>query len=152
MEKPHADWARLRKADIDPSLIIAAWLAVEMVIADDRQPAQTEEFKRVKAAKVIHPWLQESHRRWEQEMTDQRHPWQKKVRVTELHVYPRSRGRVLRHIGSDLEAAVELLADHHLDDMRMYKRKQDERGTFTDRPYPKTISGRKRKKKNSSPY
>ena len=92
-----------------------------MVIADDRQPVQTKEFKRVKAAKVIHRMASGSHRRWEQEMTDQRHPWQKKVRVTELHVYPRSRGRVLRHIGSDLEAAVELLADHRLGDVRMYK-------------------------------
>ena len=151
MERAKAHWARLRKAEIDPYLVIAAWLAVEMVIADDRQPVQTKEFKRVQAAKVIHRMASGSHRRWEQEMTDQRNPWQKKLRVTELHVYPRSRGRVLRHIGSDLEEAAELLVDHRLGDVRMFKQTKDERGAFTDRPYPKTISGRKRKK-NSSPY
>ena len=32
-------------------------------------------------------------------------------RTTELHVYPRSRGTVLRHIGSDLETATELVVE-----------------------------------------
>jgi hypothetical protein len=30
-----------------------------------------------------------------------------------MHVYPRSRGRVLRLIGEDLESAVEFIADKH---------------------------------------
>ena len=150
-ERAKAHWARLRKAEIDPSLIIAAWLAVEMVIADDRQPVQTKEFKRVQAAKVVHRMASGTHRRWVQEIADRHNPGQRKPWVTELHVYPRSRGRVLRHIGSDLEEAAELLVDHRLCDVRMFKQAEDERGAFTDRPYPKTISGRKRKK-NSSPY
>jgi hypothetical protein len=152
VERAKAHWARLRKADIDPSLIIAAWLAVEMVIADDRQPVQTKEFKRVQAAKVVHRMASGTHRRWVQEIADRHNPGQRKPWVTELHVYPRSRGRVLRRIGSDLEEAAELLVDHRLCDVRMFKQAEDERGAFTDRPYPKTISGRRRKKKNSSPY
>lgn len=34
--------------------------------------------------------------------------------VEEKHWYPRSRGRVLRHIGEDIEGAAELLVEHHL--------------------------------------
>ena len=36
-------------------------------------------------------------------------------------MYPQSRGRVLRHVGADLEGAVELLVDHHLRDVRAFK-------------------------------
>jgi hypothetical protein len=35
-------------------------------------------------------------------------------RVTELHVYPHSRGRVPRHIGEAIDEAVELVVEHHL--------------------------------------
>ena len=33
--------------------------------------------------------------------------------VEERHWYSRSRGRVLRYIGEDLERVVELLVEHH---------------------------------------
>jgi hypothetical protein len=69
-----------------------------------------------------------------------------KTRVTEMHVYPRSRGRVLRHIGKDLQQAVELLAEHHLPNVHMFKKERDTVGAFSDRPYPKGTVGRKRKK------
>jgi hypothetical protein len=150
VERARVHWARLRRAGIDPCLVIAAWLAFEMVTADDPQAVQSSEFKRVQAAKIIHRMASGTHRRWEQEIADPKAPWHKRIRITELHVYPRSRGRVLRHIGADVEKAVELLVDHHLKGMQVFKREQDERGRFTDRPYPKTISGRKRKKNPSS--
>ncbi|MFD2232764.1 hypothetical protein [Phaeospirillum tilakii] len=41
----------MRKAEIDPRRVVAAWLAVEMIVADDPQPVTTAEFKRVQAAK-----------------------------------------------------------------------------------------------------
>jgi hypothetical protein len=144
-ERATIHWARLRKAGIDPRLVVAAWLAVEMVMTDDSQPVTTMEFKRVQAAKVIHRMASGSHRRWEQEIRDLNHPGRMKIHVTELHVFPRSRGRVLRHIGADLETAVELLVDHHLTDVQQFKNVQEMRGTFSDRPFPKGTVSRKRK-------
>lgn len=97
-----AAWARLRKANIDPRRAVAAWLAVEMIIQDDPQPDTKPEFKRVQAAKLVHKMASGTHKRWDGAPGG----------TKELHVFPRSRGRVLRHIGSDLEQAVELLVAH----------------------------------------
>ncbi len=97
-----AAWARLRKATVDPSCVVAAWLAVEMIIRDDPQPETKIEFKRVQAAKLVHKMASGTHKRWGEGPA-----------AKELHVYPRSRGRVLRHIGEDVEDAAELLHEHH---------------------------------------
>lgn len=139
-------WARLRKAAIDPYLVIAAWLSIEMILQNDPQPVRTKEFKRVQAAKLVHRMASGSHRRWEQEVRDLNHPGRMKLHVTELHVYPRSRGRVLRYIGQDLEQAVELLVDHHLKEIQDLKSQRDQRGICNGRPFPKGTVGRKRKK------
>jgi hypothetical protein len=68
VDRAKIHWARLRKAEIDPFLVIAAWLAVEMVLEDDPQPVSTSEFKRVQAAKIVHRMASGTHRRWEQEV------------------------------------------------------------------------------------
>lgn len=94
-------WARLRRQKIDPRVVIAAWLAVESIIRDDPQAERKSEFKQVQAAKLVHRLASGSHKRWSQG-TDG---------AVELHVYPSSRGNVLRYIGADLEGAVELLAE-----------------------------------------
>jgi hypothetical protein len=145
-ERAKIHWARLRKAEIHPYLVITAWLSVEMVIQDDSQPVRTKEFKRVQAAKLVHRMASGSHRRWAQEIRDLHKPGHTKLHVTEMHVYPRSRGQVLRHIGQDLEGAVELLVDHHLKEIQDLKKQRDHRGLFNDRPFPKGTVGRKRKK------
>ena len=144
-DRARTHWARLRKAEIDPRLVVAAWLAVEMVISDDRQPVKTKEFKRVQVAKLVHRMASGTHRRWEQEVTDPNNSWRPKTRITELHVFPRSRGRILRHIGKNLEDAVELLVGQHLNDVHQFKKEQETRGSFRDRPYPKGTVSRKRK-------
>lgn len=105
----------------------------------------TTEFKRVQAAKVVHRMASGSHRRWEIEVADRHNRGTMKTRVTELHVFPRSRGRVLRHIGKSLEEAVDLLVDHHLTDLCDFKKRQDRSGVFGDRPYPKGIAAKKRR-------
>ena len=56
------------------------------------------------------------------------------------------RGRVLRHIGEDLEKAVELLVDHHLEEIHGFKRDRDQRGRFDSAPNPKGFVARKRRK------
>lgn len=96
-----AAWARLRKAAIDPCRVVAAWLAVEMILRDDPQPETKTEFKRVQAAKLVHKMASGTHKLWGDGPAG-----------IEMHVYPRSRGRVLRHIGDDLEQATELLITH----------------------------------------
>ncbi|MER9225091.1 hypothetical protein NKI39_05455 [Mesorhizobium sp. M0664] len=97
-----AAWARLRKAKIEPRRVIVAWLSVEMAIAADPQADRKPEYKRVQVAKLVHKMASGTHKRWETGPGG----------VRELHVYPRSRGRVLRHIGEDIEEATGLLIEH----------------------------------------
>lgn len=101
-DRAKAAWARLRKAGVDPRRVVAAWLAIEMIIRDDPQADRKAEFKRVQAAKLVHRMASGTHKRWGEG-----------AGATELHVYPRSRGRVLRHIGEALEETCELLVEHH---------------------------------------
>ncbi|ESZ09302.1 hypothetical protein X736_03090 [Mesorhizobium sp. L2C089B000] len=101
-DRAKAAWARLRKAAVDPRRVVAAWLAIEMIIRDDPQAERRAEFKQVQAAKLIHKMASGTHKRWGEG-----------ANAKELHVYPRSRGRVLRHVGEALEEACALLVDHH---------------------------------------
>ncbi|MGF6172816.1 hypothetical protein ABIE33_001090 [Ensifer sp. 4252] len=96
-----AAWARLRRASIEPRRVVAAWLAVEMIIRHDPQPETKAEYKRVQAAKLIHKMASGTHKKWGDGPN-----------ARELHVYPRSRGKVLRHLGRDAELACELLVQH----------------------------------------
>jgi hypothetical protein len=100
-ERAKAAWARLRKAKIDPRKVVVAWLALELAVRADPQPELKSDYKRVQAAKLVHRMASGTHKQWGDGPN-----------AKELHVYPRSRGRVLRHIGADIENAVELLADH----------------------------------------
>lgn len=145
-ERAWAHWARLRDHQIDPRLVVAAWLAVEMAIADDPEPVTTSEFKRVQAAKIVHRMASGTHKRWERERPHPLHPGLPPVvEVQEKHWYPKSRGRVLRHIGESLEQAVEVLVEHHLEDVHLYHRDHYAQGRAAVRPYPRSIGSRRRK-------
>lgn len=111
-ERAKAAWARLRQAKVNPALPLAAMLAVELVILDDPQAERKQHFKWVQAAKLIHRMASGSHKRWESHSKDG------KIHVEELHKYPRSRGRVLIHIGKHLEKVCELLVGNHLDQVK----------------------------------
>ena len=63
---------------------------------------------------------------------------------TRLYKDQQSRGRVLRHIGADLEEAVELLVDHHLGEVRDFKVERDQHGAYNWSPYPSGIIARRR--------
>ena len=134
-ERAKAHWARLKKHEVDPRLPIAAWLAVEMLLKDDQQPDWRPEYKRVQAAKVVHRMASGTHKRWENGPGG---------RPQELHAYPRPRGRVLRHIGQDLQTACELLSDYHLEAIHAFKQQRDLTGSHSSSPYPKGWSARKR--------
>ncbi|MGX1099006.1 hypothetical protein [Amorphus sp. MBR-141] len=89
--------------------VIAAWLAVDMAIAADPQIRDDPEYRRVQAAKLVHRMASGTHKHWTREEPDPNRPGRRRTAITEMHVYPRSRGRVLRHIGRELEGAAELL-------------------------------------------
>jgi hypothetical protein len=135
-ERARAAWARLRKAKIDPRLPLAAWIAVEMIIRDDPQAVRTTEYKRVQAAKIIHRIVSGSHRRWEVPR------WDGGVMVTELHKFPMSRGRVLRHIGEQIERVAELVVDKHLPEIMAFKVEREKAGKLPKRPHPEGLEGR----------
>lgn len=101
-ERANVAWSRLRKAGVDPLRVVAMALAVEMIIRDDPQADHKAEFKHVQAAKLVHRMASGTHKRWGEGAS-----------ATELHVYPRSRGRVLRHIGKSALEVCELVIDHH---------------------------------------
>ena len=98
-ERARKAWARLRKREVDPLLVVSVWLAVEMVVRDDTQGVESVEFKRVQAAKIVHRLASGTHKQWAQGVGG----------PNELHVYPASRGNVLRYIGKDVQGAAELL-------------------------------------------
>lgn len=130
-ERARKAWARLRHHKVAPRMVVAAWLAVEMAISNDPQAEETQEFKRVQAAKIVHRMASGTHKRWASGPTG----------AKELHVYPASRGRVLRHMGSDLATAVELLCDHHLP--RIQSQAKDT--MKSSRAAPRSMSVRRRK-------
>ena len=85
-----------------------------------------------------------SHKKWVHEYTDRKALHCTITHTEELHVYPRPRGRVLRHIGEDLEEAYELLVDYHLSDLHAFKNERDALGNFSSSPHCKGWSVRKR--------
>lgn len=98
-DRAKAAWAQLRKGDVEPLEVVAAWLAVDLRIRDDLQPDRHEEYRQVQVAKLIHRMAGGTHKRWELEGPDG------KVAITEFHKHPVSRGRVLRVLGRQLGAA-----------------------------------------------
>ena len=140
--RANAHWARLRKHDVDPRLPVAAWLAVVMLIQDDPHRESKNEFTKVQAAKLVHRMASGTHKSWERERANPMDSRLPPITVKdEAHWYPKSRGKVLRHIGADLEKAVDLLAGHHLLEMKALKYERDKRGKYEWSPYPKAYTG-----------
>jgi hypothetical protein len=129
-ERARKAWARLRHHNVEPLLVVAVWIAVEMVIGADAQAVDTKEFKHVQAAKIVHRLASGTHKKWSQGAGG----------TKELHVYPPSRGQVLRHIGADVERAVGILASRALPLLQ-----QDAAGeTATLRARPRKLAVRRR--------
>jgi hypothetical protein len=103
-DRARAIWASLRVQQIDPLDVLAVWLGVDMKIRDDPQPDRHQEYRYVQVAKLLHRMRGGTHRRWEYEQADG------KLKVTEMHKYPVSRGRILRVIGKQLADACDDLS------------------------------------------
>lgn len=101
-------FARLHRAGIEPTRLLSTHLAVSMLIEEDLGSHRTEEFKIVQIAKVAHRLASGTHRKWD--------VWQPNAPSipVELHVYPKSSGRVLRIIGQKLDTACAIVAKDHL--------------------------------------
>ena len=112
-ERASAIWAQLRKREVDPMVVVAAWLAVGLRLRDDPQPDSHDEYRQVQAAKLIHRMAGGTHKRWETERHDRR------IEVTELHKYPVSRGRVLRILGRQIASACAPLIGMVTDPLRV---------------------------------
>ena len=111
------------------AMVVAAALAVEMRHADDAQPASKAEYRQVQVAKLIHRMAGGTRKRWERQTVEATPFGLRTVTAVEkLVAHPRSRGRVLRHLGEAVMGAVELLVEHRLADLQAFKRGRDAAG------------------------
>jgi hypothetical protein len=114
--------ARLREADIKPERLLAIPLAVAALIEDAPGTVhRTMEWKIVAIAKAAHRLASGTHRTWPVAQPDGR------TKHIEMHTYPRSSGRVLRHLGEMIEKECELVIDHHLSAVLSLKATRDGR-------------------------
>ena len=139
-ERAKAHWARLRQHGVDPKLVVAVWLGVEMAVLEDSQAPSSNEYRRVQAAKIVHRLASGTHKQWGHQSSAGH---ESNARVVELHVYPHNRGRILRHIGEDLERACEGLTDQ-MNDVLAFKSELQTAGRLGNRPYPKSFRARRR--------
>lgn len=114
-ERAKAHRARLRRHEVDPKLVVAAWVAVEAIVKDNPTSVNKTEYRQVQAAKIVHRMASGTHKLWDHG-----------PRVEELHVYPRPRGKILRYIGQGLQEAGELLVDYHLDEVIALKHQREQ--------------------------
>ena len=103
-------WARLRVADIETKRVLAALLAVEHLCKVDPERSAEPEFKTVQVAKLVHRMASGTHKSWQQGYYGSG-----KLTTIEMHKYPQSRGRVLRHIGEQLQEAGYMAVDAYME-------------------------------------
>lgn len=101
--------ARLREAEVPPQRLLAIVMAIHALIEEGPQVVhRISEWRIVAIAKAAHRLASGHHRVWETTDTNGR------VYRTELHAWPRSSGRVLRHLGELIEAEFGLVIEERL--------------------------------------
>lgn len=101
--------ARLRENGVKPERLLAVSLALAALL--EEAPAnmpRTREYQLVAVAKAVHRLASGTHRRWTAPQPDG------SIRKIEMHAYPRSSGRVLRHLGEMIERECEWVVENHL--------------------------------------
>lgn len=106
---------RIREAGIKPERLLAIHLAISALIDQDPGSHRVREFCIVQVAKAAHRLASGYHARWNVPQHDGTET------CIELHAYPRSSGRVLRHLGEMIERECELVADKHLQAVLAFK-------------------------------
>ena len=116
--------ARLREANVRPERLLAIPLAVAALIEDAPETVhRVTEWRIVAIAKAAHRLASGTHRVWPVAQPDGR------TKHIEMHTYPRSSGRVLRHLGQMIEKECELVIHHHLSRVLASKAAPDGRTT-----------------------
>lgn len=101
--------ARLRQAGIKPERLLSIAVAVHALIQDRPEKChRVRDWRIVAIAKAAHRLASGTHKVWSVPEPDGR------VKHIEMHAYPRSSGRVLRHLGEMIEKECELVIDRHL--------------------------------------
>ncbi len=109
--------ARLREAGVKPERLLSIALAVHALIADAPEKChRVSEWRIVAVAKAAHRLASGTHRQWPLHQPDGR------VKHIVLHAYPRSSGRVLRHLGTMIEKECEWVIERHLAEVVALKR------------------------------
>jgi hypothetical protein len=102
--------ARLREGSVKPERLLAIGVALAALI--EEAPAnisRTREYRLVGVAKAAHRLASGTHRKWSAPHPDG------SIRQIEMHTYPRSSGRVLRHLGEMIEKECEWVIEKHLE-------------------------------------
>lgn len=101
--------ARLREANIKPERLLAIAVAVHALIESEPEKChRIPDWRIVAIAKAAHRLASGTHRSWPVPQPNGG------VKHIEMHAYPRSSGRVLRHLGEMIEKESELVIYHHL--------------------------------------
>lgn len=109
MQRTKVCLARLRERRIAPERLLAIALAVHALIEDAPESChRIRDWRIVAIAKAAHRLASGTHKVWPVPQPDGR------VKHIEMHAYPRSSGRVLRHLGEMIEKECELVIDRHL--------------------------------------
>jgi hypothetical protein len=105
-QRANVAMARLRDAGVRAERLLAIGLALHCLIEEAPQVVhRTKEWRIVAIAKAAHRLASGTHRQWKDD--------QGKV-LASMNRYPRSSGRVLRHLGEMIEQECDLVIDHHL--------------------------------------
>lgn len=125
--------ARLRRASIKPERLLAIVLAVHALIEDAPEKChRVRDWRIVAIAKAAHRLASGTHRVWSVPQPDGR------TKHIEMHAYPRSSGRVLRHLGEMIETPCEPAIARNLGAVIALKRNAD--GAVSDSGGPKGSS------------
>ena len=108
--------ARLREADIKPERLLGIHLAVYALIEEDPGSHNVREFRVVQVAKAAHRLASGYHQTWDDIPLEGG-----KTGRWEIHRYPRSSGRVLRHLGKMIEDECEHVTDRYRKDVLALK-------------------------------
>jgi hypothetical protein len=111
-------FARLREAGVKPERLLAIHLGVAALVEDDADAHRIREFRIVQTAKAMHRLASGTHRAWDFPLPNGT------TAPLELHVYPKSSGRVLRVMGEELEEICDHITSRECDTIRRLKREK----------------------------
>jgi hypothetical protein len=127
--------ARLREARIKPERLLAIHLATSALIEEDPGSHDVLEFRVVQVAKAAHRLASGYHQTWEGIPLEGG-----KTGTWSIHAYPRSSGRVLRHLGKMIEDECDHVTDRYVKDVLALKIRRFGRHPGVTNPKPTPLA------------